>query len=93
MTQIYDEVSNGSDNEDLHILQRLGKTHSLGDGKVFKATNNVTVLTIDMPKNVQNLEIVEANNVELAFGHDYANVLANLLAKFNKYCCFEFFYN
>ena len=24
---IFDEVNNGSDNEDLHILKRLGKTH------------------------------------------------------------------
>ena len=78
---IFDEVNNDSDNEDLHILKRLGKTHSMGDGKVFKANNNATVLKIHIPKNVQNLDIVETN------------VFANLLAKFNKYCCFNFFYN
>ena len=55
---IFDEVNNGSDNEDLHILKRLGKTRSLGDGKVFKANNKATVLKIDVPKNVQNLDIV-----------------------------------
>ena len=53
----------------------------MGDGKVFKANNNATVLKIHIPKNVQNLDIVETN------------VFANLLAKFNKYCCFNFFYN
>ena len=90
---IFDEVNNSNDNEDLHILKRLGKTYSLGDGKVFKANNNTTVLKIDIPKNVQNLDIVETNNGELAFGYDYTNVFANLLAKFNKYCCFKFFYN
>ena len=58
-----------------------------------KATNNATVLKIGIPKNVQNLEIVETNNEELPFGYDYTNVFANLLAKFNKYCCFKFFYN
>ena len=68
---IFDEVNNGSDNEDLHVLKRLGKTHSLGDGKVFKANNNATLLKIDIPKNVQNLDIVETNNGELAFGYDY----------------------
>ena len=40
---IFDEVNNNSDNEDLHILKRLSKTHSMGDGKVCKATNNATV--------------------------------------------------
>ena len=50
-------------------------------------------MKIDIPKNVQNLDIVETNNGELAFGYDYTNVFANLLAKFNKYCCFKFFYN
>ena len=87
---IFDEVNNGGDNEDLHILKRLGKTHSLRDGKVFKANNNATVLKIDIPKNIQNLDIVETNNGELAFGYDYTNVFANLLVKFNKYCCFKF---
>ena len=38
---IFDEVNNDSDNEDLRILKRLSKTHSMGDGKV--ATNNATV--------------------------------------------------
>ena len=90
---IFDKVNNGSDNEDLHILKQLGKTHSLGVGKVFKANNKATVLKIDIPKNVQNLDIVETNNGELAFGYDYTNVFANLLAKFNQYCCFKFFYN
>ena len=90
---IFDEVNEGSDNEDLHLPKLLGKTHSLGDGKVFKATNKATVLKIDIPKNIQNLETVETNNGELAFGYDYTNVFANLLAKFNKYCCFKFFYN
>ena len=90
---IFDEVNNSNDNKDLHILKRLGKTHSLGDGKVFKANNNTTVLKIDIPKNIQNLDIVETNNGELPFGYDYTNVFANLLAKFNKYCCFKFFYN
>ena len=51
------------------------------------------MLKIDIPKNVQNLDIVETNNGELAFGYDYTNVFANLLAKFNQYCCFKFFYN
>ena len=60
---------------------------------MFKATNNVTVLKIGIPKNVQNLEIVETNNGDLAFGYDYTNLLANLLAKLNKYCCFRFFFN
>ena len=60
---------------------------------MFKANNNATVLKIDIPKNVQNLDIVETNNGELAFGYDYTNVFANLLAKFNKYCSFRFFYN
>ena len=90
---IFDEVNEGSDNEDLHLPKLLGKTHSLGDGKVFKATNNATVLKLDIPKNVQNLETVETNNGELAFGYDYTNVFANLLAKFSKYSCFKFFYN
>ena len=67
---IFNEVNNDSNNEDLHILKRLGKTHSVGDGKVFIATNNATVLKIGIPKNVQNLEIVETNNGELAFGYD-----------------------
>ena len=74
---IFDEVNNGSDNEDLPILKRLGKTHSLRDGKVFKANNNATLLNIDIPKNVQYLDIVETNNGELAFGYDYTNVFAN----------------
>ena len=43
---IFDEVNNDSDNEDLHILKRLGKTHLMGDGKVFKATDNTTALKI-----------------------------------------------
>ena len=60
---------------------------------MFKANNNATLLKIDIPKNVQNLDIVETNNGELAFGYDYTNVFANLLAKFNQYCCFKFFYN
>ena len=60
---------------------------------MFKANNNATVLKIDIPKNIQNLDIVETNNGKLAFGYDYTNVFANLLAKFNKYCCFKFFYN
>ena len=60
---------------------------------MFKATNNVIVLKIGIPKNVQNLEIVETNNGDLAFGYDYTNLLANLLAKLNKYCCFRFFFN
>ena len=60
---------------------------------MFKANNNATVLKIDIPKNVQNLDIVETNNGELASGYDYSNVFANLLAKFNKYCCFKFFHN
>ena len=90
---IFDGVNNGSDDEDLPILKRLGKTHSLGDGKVLKASDNATVLKIDIPKNVQNLDITETNNGELAFEYDYTNVFANLLAKFNKCCCFKFFYN
>ena len=57
---------------------------------MFKVNNKLTVLKIDIPKNVQNLDIVETNNGELAFGYDYTNVFANLLAKFNKYCCFKF---
>ena len=60
---------------------------------MFKANNNATVLKIDIPKNVQNLDIAERNNGELAFGYDYTNVFGNLLAKFNKYCCFKMFYN
>ena len=51
------------------------------------------MLKIDIPKNVQNLDITETNNGELAFEYDYTNVFANLLAKFNKCCCFKFFYN
>ena len=74
---IFDEVNNGSDNEDLPILKRLGKTHSLRDGKVFKANNNATLLNINIPKNDQYLDIVETNNGELAFGYDYTNVFAN----------------
>ena len=65
----------------------------MGDGKVFKATNYATVLKIGIPKNMQNLEIVETNNGELAFGYDYTNVFSNLLAKVNKHCCFRFSYN
>ena len=68
---IFDEVNNDSDNEDLHILKRLGKTHSMGDGNVFRASNNATVLKIGIPKNVQNLDVVEVNNGELAFGYDH----------------------
>ena len=60
---------------------------------MFKANNNATVLNINIPKNVQNLDIVETNNGKLAFGYDYTNAFANLLAKFKKYCCFKFFYN
>ena len=51
------------------------------------------MLKIGIPKNVQNLEIIETNHGELAFEYHYTNVFANLLAKFNKYCCFKFFYN
>ena len=49
------------------MLKQLGKTHSMGNGgwKVFKATNNATVLKISVPKNVQNLEIVKTNYGEL----------------------------
>ena len=65
----------------------------MGDRKVFKATNNATVLRIGTPKNVQNLEIVETNNGELAFGYDYTNVFANLLSEVIKYCRFRSFYN
>ena len=65
---IFDEVNNDNDNEDLHMLKRLGEAHSMGDGKVFKATNNATVLKIGIPKNVQNLEIVKANYGELIRG-------------------------
>ena len=75
---IFDEVNSGSDNEDLNILKRLGRTYSTGDGKVFKATNNATVLKISIPKNVQNLEIVETNNGELVFGYDYTNAFTNV---------------
>ena len=60
---------------------------------MFRTNNNATVLKIDIPKNVQNLNIVETNNGELAFEYDLTNVLANLLAKFNKDYCFKFFYN
>ena len=63
----------------------------MGDGKVFKATNNVTLLNIGIPKNVQYPEIVETNHGK--FGYDYTSVFANLLEKFNKYCCFKLFYN
>ena len=59
---------------------------------MFKANNNATVLKIDIPKNVQNLNIFETNNGELAFEYDHPNVFANLLVKFKKYCCFKFFY-
>ena len=48
---------------------------------MFKANNNATVLKIDTPKNVQNLNIVETNNGELAFEYDHTNVFANLLVK------------
>ena len=43
----------------------------MGDGNVFRATNNATVLKIGIPKNVQNLDVAEANNGELAFGYDH----------------------
>ena len=88
---IFDEVNTDSDNEDLHILKRLGKTHLMGDGKVFKATNYATALKIGIPKNVQSREIVKTNHEELAFGYDYTSVFAKLLAKFNKCCCIKFF--
>ena len=65
----------------------------MGNGKVFKATNNATVLKIGILKNVQNLKIIETSNGELAFEYDYTNVFANLSAKLNEYCCFKFFYN
>ena len=65
----------------------------MGNGKVFKATNNATVLKIGILKNVQNLKIIETSNGELAFEYDFTNVFANLSAKFNEYCCFKFFYN
>ena len=64
-----------------------------GERKVFKATNNATVLKIGILKNVHNLETVETSHGDLALGYDFTNVFANLLAKFNQYCCFKYFYN
>ena len=81
---IFDEVNDNSDNEDLHRLKRLSKTHSMGNGKVFKASKNATVLKTGVPKNVQNLTIAEKDHGELVLGYNYTNVLVNLLAKFNK---------
>ena len=60
----------------------------MGNGKVFKATDNPTVSKIGLLKNVQNLKIIETSNGELAFEYDYTNVFANLSGKFNEYCCF-----
>ena len=42
------------------------------------------MLKIDIPKMSKILTFVETNNGELAFGYDYPNVFAKLLAKFNK---------
>ena len=47
----------------------------------------------DVPPGANDLEVVEINEVDLAFGYNYLNVFASLLIKFNKYCSFKFIYN
>ena len=46
-----------------------------------------------VPPEANDLEVLEINEADLAFGYNYSNVLANLLIQFNKYCSFKFIYN
>ena len=56
-------------------------------------THKKNTIKTDVLPEVNDLEVVETNKGDLAFGYNYTNVSADLLKKFNKYCSFKFIYN
>ena len=51
------------------------------------------MIKTDVPPKLEDVEMVETNKGELAFGYSYANIFAKILMKFNQLCCFKFTYN
>ena len=85
--------SNSSENESLNVLKLLGKTKSFGDGNVIRAKNSNITIKTDVSTEQEDVEIVETNKGELAFGYNYTNVFSKILMKFNHLCCFKFTYS
>ena len=71
----------------------LGKTKSFGDGNVIQTKNANFIIKTDLPPDLEDVEIVEANKGELAFGYNYTVVFTKILMKFNQLCCFKFICN
>ena len=88
--QVFQRVDEATKNESLNALSLIGNAKSFGDGNVFPAKNTKNTIKTDVPPDVNDLEVVETSKSDFAFGHNYTNVFADLLKKFNKYCSFKF---
>ena len=87
--QPFEVFKNTSENEGLNVLKLLGKTKSSGNGNVIRAKNANIIIKTDVPSKLEDMEIVETNKGELAFGYNYSNAFAKILMKYNHLCCFK----